>query len=161
MTGHPDAKFMTRAIELSEKAGLVEKSGGVFGVVIVKDGRIIAEGYNRVIKEKDPTVHAEIDAIRNAAKVLQNPHLDGCVMYSSAYCCPMCLCAAYWAHIQVIYYGARMEDTKRLGDFLDVDYYAELAKEDNKRLIPMKEFMRNEAVAVWEKFAKLPDRARY
>ncbi|MBS0655766.1 MAG: nucleoside deaminase, partial [Verrucomicrobia bacterium] len=71
---------MKRAIELSEKASLIEKSGGVFGAVIVKDGEIIAEGYNQVVKRNDATWHAEIDAIRNAGKVLGSAHLDGCVL---------------------------------------------------------------------------------
>ncbi|MFZ4099256.1 MAG: nucleoside deaminase [Chlamydiia bacterium] len=154
-------KFMKRAIELSEKAGITDKTGGVFGAVVVKDGKIIGEGYNRVAGDCDATCHAEVDAIRKACKAAGTPHLEGCTLYTSAYCCPMCLCAAYWAHIKEIYYAATMDDAKKYGDFKDVDYFKELALPDNKRSIPMKECCRPEAVLVWEKFSKMPDRARY
>src|SRR5262245_33555604 len=126
MSNHPEARFMKRAIELSAEAALIKKSGGVFGAVVVKEGEIIAEGYNRVIQDRDATCHAEIDAIRNASKVLGSPHLDGCTLYTSAFCCPMCLCAAYWAHIKEIYYGARLEDSMKYGEFRDINFYDEL-----------------------------------
>ena len=154
-------KFMLRAIELSERAGLELKTGGAFGAVIVKEGEIISEGYNRVIKDSDPTCHAEIDAIRKAAKKLNHPHLDGCILYTSAYCCPMCLCAAYWAQIETIYFAAHTEDSKKYGDFNDVDYYGEVQKDPSERKIPMIELMRKEAVDVWKKFSQMPDRAQY
>ena len=78
-------KYMKRAIELSRKAGIELKSGGVFGAVIVKDGVIIGEGYNQVMKNSDATCHAEIDAIRNAGKKLGTPHLEGAILYTSAF----------------------------------------------------------------------------
>ena len=152
---------MQRAIELSRLAGLEKKTGGVFGAVIVKDGQIIAEGYNRVIGDKDATCHAEVDAIRKAGAKTGNPLLEGCVLYTSAFCCPMCLCAAYWAHIQEIYYAATVEDAKKYGDFADVDYYEEMKKQIADRKIPCKEFMRKEAVEVWKEFSQMADRARY
>jgi guanine deaminase len=96
-------EFMKRAIELSRRASIVEKSGGVFGAVIVKDGKIISEGYNQVVRHNDPTWHAEMHAIREACKKLGRFHLDGCILYTSAECCPMCLSAAYWAHIDHIF----------------------------------------------------------
>ena len=158
---HPAPKFMKRAIELSAYAGLVEKTGGVFGAVIVKDNKIIGEGYNVVIKNSDPTCHAEIEAIRKASQFLKSPHLDGCVLYTSAYCCPMCLCASYWAHIKEIYYASTVDDAKHYGGFLDIDYYQELAKKPEERSIQMQEFMREDAVEIWKKFAVMPDRAHY
>lgn len=161
MTHHPQEKFMKRAIELSRLAGVEKKTGGVFGAVIVKGDEIIAEGYNRVIGDHDATCHAEIDAIRKAGKKTGNPLLEGCVLYTSAFCCPMCLCAAYWAHIKIIYYAATVEDAKQYGDFADVDYYEEMKKTIEERKIPAKEFMRKEAVEVWKEFSKMPDRARY
>lgn len=161
MTDHPNPVFMKRAIELSEKAGIIDKSGGVFGAVIVKNGKIIAEGWNQVMADHDATCHAEIDALRKACRALHTPFLDGCVLYTSAYCCPMCLCGAYWAQIKTIYYAATVEDAKKYGDFKDVDYYAEMCKKDKDKQIEIKEFMREEAVEVWKKFAKMPDRARY
>lgn len=152
---------MKRAIELSRKASIIEKSGGVFGAVIVKDGQIIAEGYNQVAKMKDPTWHAEMQAIREACKKLGTPHLDGCDLYTSAECCPMCLATAYWAHIKNIYYGATTEDSLKYGDFADIDILDEIRKNPKDRRIHFIEKMRPEAVEVWKEFSKMPDRARY
>lgn len=152
---------MRKAIELSRRASIVEKSGGVFGAVIVKDGEIIAEGYNQVIRHNDPTWHAEMQAIREACKKMGSPHLEGCTLYTSAECCPMCLSAAYWAHLDHIYYGAKVEDSLKYGDFQDVDILAELRKDPKDRRIKFTEMMRPEAVEVWKEFSKMPDRARY
>lgn len=153
--------FMTKAIELSRKASILEKTGGVFGAVVVKDGKIISEGYNQVVKQNDPTWHAEIQAIREACKKLGTPHLKGCVLYTSAECCPMCLAAAYWAHIDKIYYGATTSDALKYGEFADIDILDEIRKDPKDRRITFTEIMRPEAVEVWKEFSKLPDRARY
>jgi guanine deaminase len=153
--------FMRRAIELSEKASIIEKSGGVFGAVVVKDGKIIAEGYNQVARYNDPTWHAEMEAIREACKKLGTPHLKGCVLYTSAEPCPMCLATAYWAHIDHIYFGAHVEDSKKYGDFQDIFIYEDLNKKPEERKIQCTECMRDEANVIWEKFSKMPDRARY
>ena len=153
--------FMKKAIDLSERASIKEKTGGVFGAVIVKDGKIIGEGYNQVMKYNDPTWHAEMQAIREACKKMGSPHLTGCTLYTSAECCPMCLCAAYWAHIDQIYYGAKIEDSLKYGDFQDVDFYQEISKDPKDRKIKFIELMRPEAVAIWKKFSEMPDRARY
>lgn len=154
-------EFMKKAIELSRRASIIEKSGGVFGAVIVKDGKIIAEGYNQVKRNNDPTWHAEMQAIREACKKLGSPHLEGCVMYTSAECCPMCLATAYWAHLDHIYYGARVEDVLKYGDFQDSGILEELRKEPKDRKIKFTEKMRPEAVVVWKEFSQMPDRARY
>lgn len=154
-------QFMQRAIDLSERASLIEKSGGVFGAVIVKDGKIIGEGYNQVMKHNDPTWHAEIQAIREACKKMGTTHLDGAVLYTSAECCPMCLCAAMWAHIDHIYYGATIQDSLKYGDFDDVDFLAEIRKDPKERKLQFSELMRPEAVEIWKKFSVMPDRARY
>lgn len=154
-------EFMQRAIDLSERASIKEKTGGVFGAVIVKDGKIIGEGYNQVIKHNDPTWHAEMHAIREACKKLGSPHLEGCILYTSAECCPMCLSAAYWAHIDHIFYGARVEDSLKYGDFQDVDILVELRKEPKDRRIQFTEAMRPEAVEIWKQFAQMPDHVHY
>jgi guanine deaminase len=156
-----DEGFMRRAIELSERAGIKEKSGGVFGAVIVKDGKIIAEGYNQVAKNNDPTWHAEMQAIREACKKVGSPHLDDCTLYTSSEPCPMCLATAYWAHIDRIFYGARVEDARKYGDFQDDFIYEDLSKPKDKRKLKCKEIMREEANEIWKKFAKMTDRARY
>ena len=157
----PQEEFMEKAIALSRRASIEEKSGGVFGAVIVKDKQIIAEGYNQVIKHNDPTWHAEMQAIREACKKLGTPHLKGCVMYTSAECCPMCLAAAYWAHLDHIYYGATTQDALKYGDFADIDILDQLKKDPADRRIKFSEFMQPEAVEVWKEFATMPDKAKY
>ncbi len=154
-------EFMKRAIQLSRKASIDDKTGGVFGAVIVKDGKIISEGYNQVITTKDPTWHAEMQAIREASKKLGSPHLKGCVMYTSAECCPMCLATAYWAHLDHIYYAATTQDALKYGDFADVDILDEIRKDPKKRRIGMSEHMRPEAVEVWKEFAGQKDKVHY
>lgn len=161
MSNDFNPEFMKRAIALSRKASIEEKSGGVFGAVIVKDGKIVAEGYNQVIRHNDPTWHAEMQAIREACKKLGTPHLKGCVMYTSAECCPMCLSTAYWAHLDKIYYAATTEDALKYGDFADIDILDEVRKDPAKRRISMKEEMRPQAVEVWKEFHSMKDRARY
>lgn len=154
-------EFMEKAIELSRRASMVEKTGGAFGAVVVKEGEIIGEGYNQVIKRNDPTWHAEMQAIREACKKLGSPHLHGCILYTSAECCPMCLATAYWAHIDHIFYGARMEDALKYGDFQDAGILEELRKDPLQRKVQFTEMMRKEAVDIWKEFASMPDRARY
>ncbi|MEI8365200.1 MAG: nucleoside deaminase [Parachlamydiaceae bacterium] len=156
-----DVEFMKEAIRLSREGSIEKKTGGVFGAVIVKDGQIIGKGYNKVIKHNDPTWHAEMEAIREACKKLGTPHLDGCILYTSAECCPMCLAAAYWAHIKKIYYAATTADALKYGEFADIDILDEIRKDPQHRRIPFIELMRPEAVEVWKEFAAMPDRARY
>lgn len=157
----PEEKFMKRAIELARKAALDEKSGGVFAAVIVKDGKIVGEGYNQVVKQNDPTWHGEIHAIRDACKKLGTPHLDGCDMYTTGESCPLCLAAAYWAHLRHIYYGATYEDAKQYGNFDDSYIMEEFLKKPETRMIQATEFMRPQVVEVWKEFAQLPDHAVY
>ena len=159
--GNDKEKFMRRAIELSRKASIVDKSGGVFGAVIVKDGQIIGEGWNQVVKNNDPTWHAEMQAIRGACKKVGSPHLEGCTLYTSAECCPMCLAAAYWAHVDKIYYGATTGDALEYGDFADIDILDEIRKDPEDRRLTFTELLRPEAVEIWKEFAAMPDRARY
>lgn len=156
-----EKEFMHEAIKLSRVASIEKKTGGVFGAVIVKDGKIIGRGYNQVIKNNDPTWHAEMEAIREACKVLGSPHLEGCDMYTSAESCPMCLSAAYWAHIRKIYYGATIEDALKYGNFADVNIYEELRKDAASRSIKQEQVSHHEAVEVWKEFSKMPDRAFY
>jgi guanine deaminase len=156
-----DPKFMERAIELSKRASMIEKSGGAFGAVIVKDGQIIAEGYNQVSKTNDPTWHAEMQAIREACKNLGTPHLEGCILYTSAESCPMCLATAYWARIAHIFYGAKVEDSLKYGDFQDADIYQDLKKSPKDRLLKCTEKMRFEAIEIWKEFSQMPDKVHY
>lgn len=116
--------FISKVVELAQKNVLAGK-GGPFAAIIVKDDKIISYGYNQVTSKKDPTSHAEIDAIRKAAKKLKTFDLSGCEIYSSCYPCPMCFSAIYWANIKKVYYSAAKEIAAKYG-FKDGKIYNEL-----------------------------------
>ena len=151
-------KFMTRAIELSIES--VNTDGGPFGSVIVKDEKIIAEGFNKVTSTNDPTAHGEIVAIRKACKSLNNFNLSGCELYSTCEPCPMCLSAIYWAHIEKVYYANTRDDAKKI-DFDDSLIYSELLKNVKIRKIPMAQMMREEALKAFELWNKKTDKVKY
>ena len=151
-------EFMKRAIELSVEN--VDKGGGPFGSVIVKNNKIIAEGANKVTTTNDPTAHGEIVAIREACKKLKNFNLNGCELYSSCEPCPMCLSAIYWARINKIYFANTREDAQKI-DFDDSLIYSELQKNINGRQIPMIQMMRSEALKAFELWDKKTDKVKY
>ena len=110
-------KFLQQAINLARE-NVATGRGGPFGAVIVKDGEIIARGSNQVLSGQDPTLHAEVDAIRNACKKLNNFDLKDCIIYSSCEPCPMCLGAIYWARPKALYFAADRHTAARHG-FVD------------------------------------------
>lgn len=154
-----DREFMRRAIELAQN-GIDRNQGGPFGAVIVKDGEIIAEGWNRVTSTNDPTAHAEITAIREACRRLDSFQLEGCVLYTSCEPCPMCLGAIYWARPEKFFYACTREDAARIG-FDDQFIYDELAGEIDGRRIEAVKLMRAEALTVLENWEKKTDRIDY
>ena len=149
---------MKRAIELSVQN--VNKGGGPFGSVIVKDNRIIAEGSNKVTPTNDPTAHGEIVAIREACKKINDFSLKGCELYSTCEPCPMCLSAIYWARIEKIYYANTREDARKI-DFDDSLIYSELNKNINERRISMIQIMRSEAMTAFDLWSKKTDKVKY
>ena len=151
-------KFMKRAIELSIKS--VNSGTGPFGALIVKDNKVISEGFNTVTLTKDPTSHAEIVAIRNACKVLNNFSLEGYDLYTTCEPCPMCLSAIYWARIKKIYYANTRNDAQKI-DFSDSMIYEELNKTIKDRKIPMHQMMRDEALKAFELWDKKTDKVKY
>ncbi|MDC0247818.1 nucleoside deaminase [Pelagibacteraceae bacterium] len=151
-------KFMKRAIELSIKS--VNSGTGPFGALIVKDNKVISEGFNTVTLTKDPTSHAEIVAIRNACKVLNNFSLEGYDLYTTCEPCPMCLSAIYWARIKKIYYANTRSDAQKI-DFSDSMIYEELNKTIKDRKIPMHQMMREEAIKAFELWDKKVDKVKY
>lgn len=110
--------------------------GGPFGAVIVKDGVVVAEGWNDVLKSNDPTAHAEIVAIRNACRELGTFDLSGSEIYSSCEPCAMCLGAIYWSRITKIHYAVTRRDAAAV-DFRDEFIYEEFAKPVHERTVPM------------------------
>lgn len=153
-----DILFMRRAIELSRAS--VKNGGGPFGALIVKEGEIIAEGSNCVTKQHDPTAHAEIVAIREAAGKLNTFDLSGCIIYSSCEPCPMCLGAIYWAHIDKLYYGNTKTDAQAIG-FDDSFIYDELKLEPKNRKLISCRLIGEEAFLVFEEWMKTVDRIEY
>ena len=151
-------KFMQRAISLSIEN--VDKGGGPFGAVIVKDGAIIAEGANRVTPDCDPTAHAEVNAIRAACQKLHDFKLSGCTIYTSCEPCPMCLSAIYWAGIDNIYYANTKKDAESIG-FSDNFIYQELGKPLAERAIPMRPLMRHEAQQAFRNWSNKEDKQEY
>lgn len=152
-------EFMVEAISLARQ-GMGEGLGGPFGALVVRDGEILGRAYNQVIALHDPTAHAEIQAIRTACKNLNHFHLEGCVLYCSCEPCPMCLGAAYWAHLDRIYYAATQEDAASIG-FADAAIYEELCLEPDGRQIPMIQFMRDEVLEVFQRWKEKSDRILY
>jgi len=152
-------KFMQKAIQLAGK-GMIKNQGGPFGCVIVKNGEIIAEGTNLVTSTDDPTAHAEMVAIRNACKKLEDFQLTGCDVYTSCEPCPMCLGAIYWARPARVYYAASRNDAADAG-FDDDFIYAELDQDPEQRSIPMKSVLRKEAVQLFESWKEKEDKIEY
>jgi guanine deaminase len=148
MAGTPNPEFLRRAIALATE-NVVAGKGGPFGAVIVHDGRIVGEGANSVTVTNDPTAHAEVNAIRAAAKALGEFKLAGCELYTSCEPCPMCLAAAYWAHVDAVYYGACAADAARAG-FDDAFLYEELRKSAGQRKLRSTQLLGDEA---WTSFA--------
>lgn len=133
--------FIHRAVCLAVEN--VRKGGGPFAAIIVRDGKIVAEGVNSVTLQNDPTAHAEVNAIRAACSALGRFNLEGCVIYTSCEPCPMCLAAIYWAHIDKIYYAACKNDAADAG-FDDSFIYEELSlsplqRSKESELIPIKD----------------------
>ncbi|MDH3601219.1 MAG: nucleoside deaminase [Candidatus Tectomicrobia bacterium] len=151
--------FMRRAIVLSEEA-LYSGQGGPFGALIVKDDRIISEGLNRVTSNNDPTAHAEIVAIREACRVLNEFHLHGCEIYTSCEPCPMCLSAIYWARVQRIYYANTRHDAADIG-FDDEFLYREIPTAPKDRTIPASQLLAHEARQAFDNWQQKVDKRHY
>jgi tRNA(Arg) A34 adenosine deaminase TadA len=153
------AEFMRAAIRLS-RAKMRANCGGPFGAVVVRQGRIIARGWNRVTSANDPTAHAEVTAIRAACQRLKRFHLDDCELYTSCEPCPMCLAAIYWARLQAVYYANTRRDAARI-QFDDAWLYREVAKPRARRKIPMRQLLRAEALEVFSEWQTKADRIPY
>lgn len=154
-----DKKFMLKAIALSKK-GMDSNAGGPFGAVVVKDGKIIGKGYNKVTSTNDPTAHAEIIAIRNATKKLNNYQLEGCTIYTSCEPCPMCLGAIYWARPTRLVYACSKKDAAEI-DFDDAFIYNEIELEESKRSIHTIQLLREEGLQIFDEWKHKKDKTEY
>ncbi len=149
---------MRKAIALSLEN--IKNGGGPFGAVVVKDGKIISTGVNRVTSNIDPTAHAEVNAIRKASRKLRTFDLSGCEIYTSCEPCPMCLGAIYWAHIDKMYFGNTKSDAKNIG-FDDSFIYDEIALKPENRQVKTIQLLPDEAIKAFEAWKNVEDKVRY
>ena len=151
-------EFMRQAIALAVEN--VKNGGGPFGAVIVKDGKVVATGVNRVTANNDPTAHAEVSAIRAACTKLGTFDLSGCDIYTSCEPCPMCLGAIYWAHIGKVYYGANQHDAADV-DFDDSFIYREIELKPQARSKHFENILHDEAQAPFDEWRDKDDKIAY
>lgn len=151
--------FMRRALHLAREQMSVGR-GGPFGAVIVRDGNIIAEGWNEVTSANDPTAHAEIVAIRKACRELGRFHLNGCEIYTSCEPCPMCLGSIYWARLDRIYYANTRAEAAAIG-FDDQLIYRELALPQGQRSIPAFRLLSDEALVAFVEWEANSNKTHY
>ncbi|OIQ41306.1 MAG: tRNA-specific adenosine deaminase [Bacteroidetes bacterium MedPE-SWsnd-G1] len=154
-----DIQFMKRAINLAQE-GMNSNAGGPFGAVVVKNGEIIAEGFNKVTSTNDPTAHAEVTAIRAACKKLGTFQLDDCIIYTSCEPCPMCLGAIYWARPKAVFYGCDKADAAKI-DFDDQFIYEELDKKIGDRRIKFVQILQSEAIEVFNEWDTKEGKTEY
>jgi tRNA(Arg) A34 adenosine deaminase TadA len=153
------SKFMREAIRLSREK-MRRGDGGPFGAVVVRNGKIVGRGWNRVTSANDPTAHAEVTAIREACRKLRTFQLDDCELYTSCEPCPMCLSAIYWARLKKVFYANTRKDAAKI-EFDDDLIYREVARPISRRLIPMRQLLRGEALEVFSEWKSKPDKIRY
>ena len=153
------SQFMNKAVEKAIQ-GVLSNDGGPFGCIIVKDGKIIGSGNNRVTSTNDPTAHAEVLAIREACSKLNSFQLDECILYTSCEPCPMCFGAIYWARPKKVFYGCNKNDAANIG-FDDDFIYKELDLDLIKRSIPFKQIDRKNAMKAFKAWEDKDDKIEY
>ena len=152
-------QYMKKANDLA-LSNLITNAGGPFGACVVKDGKIIGKGSNNVLKNNDPTAHAEIVAIRNACKYLNTYDLTDCEIYANCYPCPMCLSAIIWSNIKVIYYGNTKEDAAKIGFRDDFIYDFIKGKIKNSNL-KFEQIDYKQTIKAFRKFSDKDDKIIY
>ena len=155
-------EYMKKAIELAED-NLKTNVGGPFGAVVVKEGKIIGRGSNHVLENNDPTAHGEVMAIRDACKNINSYDLNGCIIYTSSYPCPMCLAAIMWANIKEVYYSNTKEETADIGfrdDFI-YKYIDNLNNNIEDDTLKLYKIDSNEANEVYKKYKDKLDKIIY
>ena len=144
-------KLMREAIKEAE-SNLLTDEGGPFGAIVVKEGKIVGRGHNMVLKNNDPTCHAEVEAIREACRNLGTYDLTGCELYASSYPCPMCLGAIIWANIKKAYYANSAEDAAAIGFRDDYIYDFIEGKCQDKQVLKLDQLAREEAIETFKRY---------
>lgn len=150
-------EFMDEALKEAYE-GIEKGHGGPFGAVIVKEGKIVGRGHNRVLLKKDPTCHGEMEAIRDACANLSSHDLSGCEIYTTAEPCPMCLGGILWANISKVYYGCTVDDTDKIG-FRDDTFYEFLNGKSD--ILSLEENERSECQELFKKYTENKNAKRY
>lgn len=150
---------MQIAIVEAEK-GLKKKDGGPFGAVIVRAGKIVARAHNEVLKNKDSTCHAEMQAIRQASKKLKCFNLSDCEIYSSCEPCPMCLAAIHWAKIRKLYFGATRFDAAKIG-FDDKFIYDVIRGKAKRQQVKKVQLGRQDCLKLFQKWENSESKIPY
>jgi guanine deaminase len=159
MIAQDDLSHLGRAVALSRER-MEANLGGPFGAVIVRDGAVLAEGWNEVTSSNDPTAHAEVTAIRRACQAVGDFSLAGATLYTSCEPCPMCLASAYWARISRIVYANTRDEAAAIG-FDDAFIYDEMPKAPGERAIAMEHRPTPEATAAFAAWMAKPDKIEY
>lgn len=155
-----DKFFLKKAVDLSLEK-MREGYGGPFAAIIVnKNGEIIAEGWNKVTSECDPTAHAEMTAIRNACKKVKHFELKECTIYTSCEPCPMCFGGIYWSRVSRVVYANTREDAKNIG-FDDGYIYDEISTPSHERMITFTHYPMKEAKEVFAEWINKDDKVNY
>jgi Cytosine/adenosine deaminases len=152
-------KFLLEAIRVARQ-GMNQNSGGPFGCVIVKDGKIIASGCNMVTSMSDPTAHAEMVAIRKACLHLNSYQLSGCTLYASCEPCPMCMGAIYWSRPDRVFFAASRHDAANAG-FDDAFIYEEMNVLPLNRKFPFVQISLQEASDLFKDWISKSDKMMY
>ena len=152
-------KYMMEAIKVAEE-NLKTNHGGPFGACIIKDGEVVATSSNHVLKNNDPTAHAEIETIREACKKLNTYDLSGCELYTTCYPCPMCLSAIIWANIKKVYYGNTKEDAASIG-FRDDFIYNYIQKKQDSSILELITLDREQTIKTFQSFSEKQDKTIY
>jgi len=157
MSGDP--ALMRQAIALALDA-VRSGAGGPFGALVVRDGRVLGRGSNRVTSANDPTAHAEVVAIREACAATASFSLQGAELYTSCEPCPMCLGAIWWARLARVHFAGTRADAAAAG-FDDAALYDEVARPLAARTLPLLPLLRDEAQAAFAAWRAKADRVRY
>lgn len=160
MRSQAERKWMERALR-SAREGLKRSEGGPFGAAIVRGNQLIAVGHNTVLKERDATCHAEVNAIRIASRKLKRFDLSDCVIYSTTEPCPMCFSAIHWARIAQVIFGTSFEDVAKRG-FNELYIPSRKMKRDGRSPVRIRSgFMKKECLALLAEWDRKEDRQVY
>lgn len=153
-----DEVFLTAAVEAAVRN--VAEGGGPFAAVVVRDGRVVGSGGNRVTRDNDPTAHAEVVAIRDACRRRGVFSLAGASLYSSCEPCPLCLAAALWARLDRVVYAANRADAARAG-FDDAEFDDLLARDRDTWPMPVVELRVPGAATPMDAWLACAERVEY